>query len=105
MLRLLLPVAFALCACAAPQVHGASNTLTGPVTTLTPTFCVGGTGATGDCFTGESTVQLKALAIGECVTVTYSPGQAADHPKVLTDLHAAGAAGNQTDCPPSSAPS
>lgn len=104
MLRLLVPVAFALCACAAPRVGGAVDTLVGPVTTLRPKLCVGATGATGDCFSGESAAQLSALAVGDCVSVTYSPGQAADQPKVLTDLHVTGAAGIRTDCPPSPSP-
>lgn len=53
------------------------STMTGIVTTLSADrICVGRPAASGDCFTGASSTDLRNVKTGDCVKVIYRPGSA-----------------------------
>lgn len=72
--------------------------LTGPVTALTPTFCVGANFAAGDCF-DVSASKIDGIKVGDCVLVTYRQADNSARPsaKTVTKVATASSAANCPD--------
>jgi hypothetical protein len=85
--------AIAGCGVAGPK----ARTFVGPVTVVRHnSVCVGGPGASGECFVKDS--MTRNLHVSECVRVTYTPDDSTTY-STATKLEQLDAATNAADCP------
>jgi hypothetical protein len=81
------------CGAVGPQ----SRTFVGPVTVVTrDRVCVGGAGASGECFLRDW--MTRGLGVSDCVRVTYTPDDSAPY-STGTKVDTLDAAGHADACP------